>query len=266
MSISDSLYDILLEILTDYFDTFSIEQPTIPEYRIVDDIAKEYLALRPDVLKKSYATEDSLNKYNGFAIPPQEASDGFTVLINKNILIEALNENRMDWVGTIAHETTHVQDYAQYARILGTEEYNEILSIDKHGMFNLWTEINARAKGYYFTRKYTVGEENLQCDELLPDILNREIPLQSERLFQQYHATTNGFEQAYLVAQYIGRLYTLHILYPNQFTDEWIKQHFGVNSWMTDWYLFYKEYNTLESAVLHFEKMKDILLHNFVVI
>lgn len=135
--------------------------------------------------------------------------------------------------------------------------------IDNHGMFNLWTEIHARARGYFFTRKYTLGEEYMKSDLLLPDIKNREIPAQWNMLYERYHATANGYDQAYLVAQYIGRLYTLQQLYPNAFNDTWIRNHFGSNDWMTDWFMFFKMYPTLESASVHFEEMKTILGQNF---
>lgn len=155
------------------------------------------------------------------------------------------------------------EDTYKDAKLVGAEEYEEILRISDHGMFNLWTEIHARANGYYFTRKYTVGEENLQNEELIPDILNREIPIQWQRLYREYHSTSNGYEQAYLVAQYIGRLITLQRLYPDTFTDGWIAQHFEVNTWMMEWFQLYKKHATLEDATNYFEEMKVILGQNF---
>lgn len=259
----NSIEDIISAILCDCFAFFGVEKPVIPDYRIVEDIASDYVVLRPDVLEHSAASVKTLNNYNGFAVPPQKVGGVFTVLINKNVLMENVENRRMDWVGTIVHETTHVQDYAEYAKLVGAEEYEEILRISDHGMFNLWTEIHARANGYYFTRKYTVGEKNLQNEELIPDILNREIPIQWQRLYREYHSTSNGYEQAYLVAQYIGRLITLQRLYPDTFTDDWIAQHFEVNTWMTEWFLFYKKHATLEDATNHFEEMKVILGQNF---
>lgn len=250
-------------IIADYFDTYKIDNPVVPNYKIVENIADAYLSLRPDVLRKSSVTRKELNQYNGFAVPPREIDGIFTVLINKNVLLENVQNRRADWVGTIAHETTHVQDFSQYARIVDADGYDEILLIGEHGMFNLWTEIHARARGYYFTRKYTVGGENLQNMSLIPDIKNREIPMQSKMLHENYHATTNGFEQAYFVAQYIGRLYTLQQLYPEAFDDGWVKGHFGINDWMTDWFLFFKEYPELVAASGHFDEMKEILRRNF---
>ena len=84
----------------------------------------------------------------------------------------------MTWVGTIIHETTHVQDFVQYAKIINAKKYTEITQNNKHNMFSLWTEIHARSTGYYFTRKYSLGKNNANCEEMLPYIINQELPAQ----------------------------------------------------------------------------------------
>lgn len=263
MNEPNPIEEFFASVLSDYITTFGIAEPIIPNYRIVESIGEEYIALRPDLIENSATTIESLNHYNGFAVPPKKVGGQFTVLINSKSMLEKIQKKQMDWVGTIAHETTHVQDFAEYAKIVGADEYEEILRTDVHGMFDLWTEIHARSKGYYFTRKYTLSEEYMNCSELLPDIMDREIPTHWQMLYEQYHATTDGFQQAYLVAQYIGRLYTLQQLYPNDITDSWIELHFGENSWMTEWFLFFKKYPVLKDAANHFEEMKDILGQNF---
>jgi len=260
---SKSFEEVFYGILSDYFETFEITEPIIPDYRIVEDMASEYLMIRPDVLQRSNVGIDELNQYNGFAIPPQELGGTFTVLINKSILAENISKQRMDWVGTIVHETTHVQDYAEYAQRVGADSYDEILEIDDHGMFNLWSEIHARANGYYFVRKYALGIEYMKSEEMLEDIVEREIPAQWSLLYDNYHSTQDGYKQAYLVAQYMGRLYTLQKLYPDTLSDEWIEIHFGGNKWMNEWFRFYKNYPVLHEACLHFEEMKSILGQNF---
>ena len=53
---SNSLEDIFSAILVDCFAFFGTENPIVPDYRIVEDIATEYLALRPDVLQRSSET------------------------------------------------------------------------------------------------------------------------------------------------------------------------------------------------------------------
>lgn len=261
---SDSLQDTFVAIISDFFSTFSIDNPVIPDYRIVDDIADAYLELRPDVLRQSSLSASDLNNYNGFAVAPKKMDGTFTVLINKKNMLENIENKNAAWVGTIVHETTHVQDFTQYAQMTCARSYDTILRIELHGMFNLWTEVNARAKGYYFTRKYTFGEEKLRDRSQVDNIKNIELSYQKKLLHENYHATNDGFQQAYLVAQYIGRLYTIQQLFPQDFSDEWIAGHFGDNKWMTDWFLFYKQFPTLSSAFDHFDDMKAILRQNFI--
>ena len=256
------IQDLFNRVLLDFFATYNISAPIVPSYEIVSDIARAYLNLRPDVLEKSSVSIEELNRYNGFTVPPKTLYGTFTVLLNANVISENMKNGRCDWIGTIVHETTHVQDFTEYAKIISAPDYECILSIAQNGMFNLWTEINARAKGYYFVRKYTLGTA-MNSKELLSDILCREIPLQRKMLFQNYHATNDGYQQAYFVAHYIGRLYTLQQLYPVDFSDEWVEAHFGVNNWMSDWFFFYKKYPVLTEDSQHFEEMKDILRTNF---
>lgn len=263
MNNSNAFEKCLTDIINDYIETFHIKDPIIPEYRIVEDIAKEYLTLRPDILESSSISIESLNTYNGFTVPPKEIDGAFVVLINRKTLLYNLQVENTSWVGTIVHETTHVQDFVQYAKMIGANGYEEIVQYSLHGMFDLWTEVNARSKGYYFTRKYALGTEHMKSELLLSDIMQREIPEQWKLLYKNYHSTNNGYNQAYLVAQYIGRLYTLQQLYPNDFDDKWIESHFGVNDWMTNWFLFFKKYPTLNSAVKNFDEMKKILGQNF---
>lgn len=257
-----SIEDIVSSIITDFFQTYSVYNPVIPDYKLVDDMYLAYQELRPDLVEKNPESYNCLNENNGLTVAPFHVGGQFTILLNKNVFIENLNNQKADWVGTIVHETVHVQDFSEYAHIIDASDYEDIIQINEHGMFNLWTEFNARSKGYFFTRKYTLGEL-LYSSEYVPDIMNREIPLQQEILFKKYHSTNNGFEQAYLVSHYLGRLYTLQKLFPKDFTDSWIECHLESNKWMVDWFHFFKTNPDLSVAAEHFEEMKDILRQNF---
>ena len=98
---------------------------------------------------------------------------------------------------------------------------------------------------------------------MLPYIINQELPAQWNYLQEQYDNAVTGYHQAYFVAQYIGRLYTLQKLYPETLNDQWIKKHFGINEWMTNWFLFYKKYPVLENAAQHFDFSKIFMDYNF---
>lgn len=255
MSEENPFQEKFTSIISDYIETYSLENPVIPNYQIVENMALAYKALRPF----STINNTEINSYNGITVAPENVGEEFNVLLNRNVFLENIQNNRMDWVGTIAHETTHVQDFSEYAAIVSATKY-DVIEFDQ--MFSLWSEINARSKGYFFVRKYTMGD-SLYSRKQVPDIVHREIPYQFEMLFKKYHATNNGSLQTYWIAQYLGRLYTLQQLLPLDFTDDWIRTHLGDNKWMSDWYFFFQRYPLLSKAAPHFEEMREILRQNF---
>ena len=255
-----SVESILLEIVTDFYTTFGLE-PVSVRYVIAEDMGEAYSDLRPDYISQHPELAANAQKYNGITVLPDSLDGEFTVLLNGVILQQSVVDGNANWIGTIAHETTHAVDYTEYADLVWVDSYDELQLIDKHAMFQLWTEVNARAKGYYFVRKYTF--EDMTDERQVSDILNIELPGQYNLLFQNYNATRDGYQQAYLVAQYLGRLYTLQQLFPKTFTNKFIRQHLSTNKLMYDWFVFYSKYNTLSEAYEHFDEMKNILRQNF---
>ena len=258
---ANSFEEILQNIVADFFNTFDIPQVTI-KYSITDDMVSSYTELCPEHARKEPEKIAGLNKFNGTTVPPKSIDGVFTILLNQKMIVEYINQNNATWVGTIVHETAHVVDFTNYAKMINAEDYSDILSVDKNSMFQLWTEINARSKGYYFVRKYTFGNDMFD-EAQVPDIINTELPGQERLLFQNYHATTNGWEQAYYVAQYIGRLYALRQIFPANFSDSQVKALLPPNPWMYDWFLFFKSHPTVKTAYPAFEEMKAILRQNF---
>ena len=188
MKNSLSFEDICEHIVSDYFNT--IGYPRIHFImRKTDDMNKSYLELCSAQAKDSAKRAD-ISDYNGIMVPPEELDGTFCILINLNKLTEYLSSHNPTWIGTIVHETTHIIDYIEYAKLIGANNYDEIQRIDKHSIFNLWTEFNARYKGYYFMRKNTF--KNISDPSLLPHIFNTELPMQTQRLFNDYHSTNDG--------------------------------------------------------------------------
>lgn len=255
-----SFNQTLQTIVEDYFVTFGLPYISA-RYYIVNDMASAYTELQPEHARQEPQKIVSINQYNGTTVPPSDVNGKFTILLNAKYMCDSVNENNANWIGTIAHETTHVVDFTNYAILLGTEDYNDILSISNNMIFQLWTEFNARAKGYYFVRKYTF--EDMFDESQISDIMNKEIPRQEKLLFQKYHATTDGFQQAYFVSHYLGRLYALQQIFPVFFTDKQVKNLIPSNPWMYEWYIFLKSHAKLEEAYPDFEIMKNILKKNF---
>lgn len=262
MNTDNTFQELVINILQDYYSVYNL-QPVDTRYLITDNMAMEYIKLRPDHASNEPEKIETLGSYNGLMVCPTVLEGTFTILINKTTLLEYINTQNATWVGTIVHETTHVRDYIDFAEFTGATGYEDILNPGKNLPFQLWTEFNARAKGYYFVRKYTFTDmfDETQID----DIVKTELPAQERLLFQNYHATNDGKQQAYYVSHFLGRLYSLQEIFPTFFTDEWVSNMslFINNKWMLDWYWFLRENNTLEAVSTKFDDMCEILRQNF---
>lgn len=251
---------IVNSILQDYRNTFNA--PEIPiKYIVTDNMPNEYAKLRPDHAQSNPEQIATLDSYNGNTVPPDSVKGQFTVLLNKKFLKQYVADKNYTWVGTIVHETTHVIDFTKYAKIIEADNYEDIIRIDKNAMFQLWTEFNARAKGYYFVRKYTFAD--IHDEVQVKDIIEIELPAQTKILQQNYYSTQSWFQQAYLISHYLGRLYTLTQIFPNHFDEEQVMRILDFNEWMYDWFVFLYNHPKLEEAYKDFDIMRDILRQNF---
>ena len=263
MNDDNTFQELLISILQDYYSVYNL-QPVNASYIVTDNMAAEYAKLRPDHAAQELKKIETLDDYNGSTVCPTSLDGTFTILINKAKLLEYSNARNATWVGTIVHETTHVRDYIDFAELTGVADYEDILNTGKNLPFQLWTEFNARAKGYYFVRKYTFVDmfDGTQID----DIIKIELPAQERLLFENYHATKDGAQQVYYISHFLGRLYSLQKIFPTFFTDYWVTNMslFINNKWMSDWYWFLKENNSLESVSAKFDDMREILRQNFI--
>lgn len=251
---------VVNSILQDYRSTFKAPKPPI-KYIITDNMRNEYAKLRPDHAQNNPEQIAELDHYNGNTVPPDSVNGQFTVLLNKKLMKHYVANNNYTWVGTIVHETTHVIDFTRYAKIIDANNYEDIISIDKNAMFQLWTEFNARAKGYYFVRKYTFAD--IHDEAQVEDIMKIELPAQTKLLQQNYCSTQNGFQQAYFISHYLGRLYTLTQIFPNHFDEKQIMRILDSNKWMYDWFVFLSNHTELEDSYKDFDIMRNILRQNF---
>lgn len=255
-----TLEHYFLILLNDFFTTFNIEQFRVT-LSIVEDIKNAYFDLRPDHKSKLF-NEQMINSFNGMIVPPKKFEDCFTILLSRNYVLDS--SQNLNWIGTLAHEATHVNDYIEFAKIIGVTDYDILIETENSRMFQIWTEFNARAKGYYFLRKYSLN--NISDESLIPHILEVELPYHSKNLFESYHSTNDGNEQMYYVSHFLGRLHVLQDLYPEQFTDDFIYEYLKTNKWMYELYKFLCSHTKLNDAYKNFDEMKEILKINFKVL
>lgn len=236
---------LIYQILTDYATIFGFVPDNI-EYRFADDMREAYIEIRPDYAIRAREKLLTVDQYTGLTVPPYDIDGKFYVLLNRAKVLEYIQADNMTWIGTIAHETTHVKDFIDFANLIGAKDYEDITDIRKHLTFQLWTEANARAKGYFFVRKYSFND--MYDEAQIPDILNAELPWQFDYLQKQVASTTDGAVQTYHIAHFIGRLYTLSQVFPCVFTREWVKEYFGESTWLYEWYVFFSEHQSVKSA------------------
>lgn len=180
---NDKLNQLMNTIIADYFATFGYE-PISLSLTFADDMWKAYFDLCPD---HRAHLPNQLPAFNGTVVAPSTLDGTFAVIIDKQYIIDDVNAGRASWVGTIVHEITHARDYQEYAKLVKASNYDEVLDTNKHRMFQLWTEFNAKRHGYYFVRKYTFN--NLNDITQVPDIINIELPGQIAHMAEQYSST-----------------------------------------------------------------------------
>ena len=200
---SEQLLNIVSNILWDYASTCGVE-PFNGNVIFADSIADSYKNIRNDLVKEGKTNLNELNNYHGLAVQPLENDGAFTILLNKEYVLESVTQNNVDWIGTLVHEATHVNDFKDYFKIIQPKSYDELYEYDLHRIFLYWTEFHARAIGHYFLRKYTL--EDFKNISHVDHILNIELPYHINYLVQEVGATQNADRQMYVIAHFLGRL------------------------------------------------------------
>jgi hypothetical protein len=254
---NDKLSQLMNTIIADYFTTFSYE-PISLSLTFADDMWKAYFDLRSDHRAQ---LPNQLPAFNGTVVAPSTLDGTFTVIIDKQYFIDDVNAGRASWIGTIVHETTHARDYQEYAKLVEASNYDEVLDTNKHRIFQLWTEFNAKRHGYYFVRKYTF--DNLNDIKQVPDIINIELPGQIAHMTEQYSSTTDGWKQIYTVSQFLGRLAVWEDLFPEQFNPSFVEALLSTNRWMFGMYTYLNTHRELSAAINSFGDLREIVRSNF---
>ena len=191
-------------ILDDYASSCGVE-PFDGQIIIAEDMAKTYLSVRCCDASDCDVNLSDIQKYHGLTVQPISNDGLFTIILNKDYIVDCINKNNIDWVGTLVHEAVHVNDFKDYFQLVNATSYDELYEYNPHAIFLHWTEFHARAIGHYFLRKYTFGDK--QDSEQARYILETELPYHINNMFEAYHATNNGDQQMYYIVHFIGRMY-----------------------------------------------------------
>lgn len=260
MGEQDLLVKLISKVWSDYCIELKKEPLPIVNFKITDNLKQEYRKIRPDLEDKYPEHFKHELHYNALTITPSPINENFNVLLDAKYFTESLEKDN-NWAGTVAHELTHIYDFIEYANLIDCHDYDVIIDLNRHWMFNIWTEFHAKAIGYYYIRKYTF--KDVYDVAQIEYIVHSELPMHSKDMFESYHATNNAFNQMYTVSHFLGRLFVWEKLFPHYFTEDMIQELLGENEWMLDTYIFLKNHMKLEDAYKDFDELRDILKQNF---
>lgn len=252
------LENAFLKILKDYCDFYG-EDPISFKLNIVGDLFEEYKKIRPDLANSNRINIDEINDNNGITIPPRDDGD-FTILLSQAYLMEEIEKNSVNWIGTVAHEITHVYDFHRF-KAISDFSYDDMLDYDKNMLFINWTEFNAKVKGYLYLRK-TVFED-IYDRRQVEYIMQTELPYMIKYMYEKYSKTTNANRQLYVVSHFLAHLYVWQYLFPIDFSENVLEKIFFDNDWLRELYYFFSDNRKLEDAINNTEQFKEILRMNF---
>jgi len=244
--------DNLNALKADFFDFFRIK-PYDFEVAITSDLNAEFAKRRPDL---KLSPNNDLNQFNGTIVQPKNKRDPFCILINKRYCTETIEKGTEAWIGTFAHEATHMNDYIAYKKLSGAKSYDEIRYSDKHSLFFFWTEFHARKSGYSFWQKKTgVTYDNAR----LKMITLQEYVFQRNYLKKKLALDASGYIKLYYVCQFLGRYAVWAEAYPEYFTQDLSEKWLGkINGQLMDFYRFFSSHQSLPDAVKSFSELEKI--------
>ena len=248
------------DVLQDYATTCDVNEFD-GQVIITDNMADAYIKLRCDLVESGEKDISDIQKYHGLTVQPRKANGKFTILLNRDYIEESINNQNVDWLGTVVHEAVHVNDFKDYFNLILPDSFDELYSYNQHRMFLYWSEFHARAIGHYFLRKYTLGD--FRNDVYLQNLVNYELPYQIQYLVTEVGATNDMDRQMYVVVHFLGRLAIWQHLYPDAFNSSFIEELFHSNPWMEELYYFLIKYEKVEDIYLYFDDMKAILDKHF---
>lgn len=235
------LLSIVQEVLQDYSSVCGVEVFD-GDVIITDNMADAYTALRSDLVKSGRNNISDIQRYHGLAVQPIDTNGKFTILLNKDYIVESQNKKNVDWLGTVVHEAVHVNDFKSYFNLVCPDSYDELYEYDQHRMFLHWTEFHARAIGHYFLRKYALADFKSKVH--LNSLMNYELPYQIEYMVKEVGATDDMDRQLYVIVHFFGRLAVWQHIYPDIFNSSFMEKLLGNNTWMKELYFFLIGYET----------------------
>lgn len=247
---------IIQDVIDMYYRYYPDAQKIPVNVILTDNLNLSHGEIRPDIKEYLFSVRPQ-NDFNGRMVLPVTLDKPMYILINKSKMKEYAASGT--WIGTIAHELTHAIDFYCMARLENLDNYNELEKSCKYNVFRLWSEYNARKKGYKFLR-YIMSENLGTPEEQIKDILQRELPGQKQIFLSLYNDNySNEYDQIYHVMNYLGRYSVWCDLFPDIFSEEFLATDMNDFSWPKPLLSFLRSHESLENMYENFGQLDDLL-------
>lgn len=258
---ANSFFDKLTKL---YYQLYPGAESIAFQVRLTNNLNRTHGEIRPDRAEELKENKRD-NDFNGRMVVPYSIDEPIVILLNTWKIKEYTDDQSMTWIGTFAHELTHAIDFYQMARKEKLKDYKALEMSNDYYMFHLWSEYNARRKGYLFLRKYFETNGQMpSCTEQINHIQNKEWPFQLTRYCKEYEMNNNdGKYQIYITIQLLGRYSVWCDLFPDVFNKQSLSASFQESGWMIRLFTFLREHETLDAVYNCFGEMKEILMENW---
>lgn len=218
-------------VLERYYSSCNRERINLQVEYVNDLYARRLeLAYSDRIRNEVICAKEFIEGLNGTMVLPRKKGDVCYIVMSKNVI------GNSQFISTIIHELTHIYDFIDFASEFCEDDYEYIDIHDLFGPFYFWTEFNARRKGYYYYRDIHLDlvDEKLSEEEQIKHILQTELNLHSERLFndlrEYLNARNNQF--IYSLIQFLGRFSVWEDLFPevinsNNHLPDYLKTMYG---------------------------------------
>lgn len=150
--VNNEFLRVVKEVLQDYASTCGVDVFD-GKVIITDNMAEAYTELRRDLVENGTRDLSDIQEFHGLTVQPLETKGNFTILLNKDYIVESISKQNVDWLGTLVHEAVHVNDFKDYFNIVFPKSFDELYDYNQHRMFLYWTEFHARAIGLMLYHK-----------------------------------------------------------------------------------------------------------------
>lgn len=206
--------------------------------------------------------ESFINSLTGAIVLPEFTNEKYYILVNYEKTIS------LNFVGTIAHELTHLYDFKSFADFYNINKYDDIRNVKEYMGFYYWTEYNAKWKGYMILRNYLSNQDDYLKTEIqqIYEIKSIESKHHIDKLnicYKDYRLSNNATEFIYMLLHYFARVSVWCFLFPTEFNFEYFVRNLIFKTTIKECKELFElmsKLNSFNIANKHFLKINRIVL------